>query len=94
MPTDHDHHPGLEQRLGTVGEAMTTPVLVLDADTPADVTARQLAEGAARAAGLHRGRVLGGVRREDLISARAEQARAGPAAADRRLERVDAGRRR
>ena len=24
-----NHHPGLEQLLGTVGEAMTTPVLVL-----------------------------------------------------------------
>ena len=24
-----DHHPGLEQLLGAVGEAMTTPVLVL-----------------------------------------------------------------
>ena len=49
-------HPALEQLLGTVGEAMTPPVLVLDADTPVDVAARQLAQGVAGAAMLHRGR--------------------------------------
>jgi CBS domain-containing protein len=62
-----DHHPGPEQRLGTVGEAMTTPVLVLDADTPADVAARQLGRGAAGAAVLHRGRLVGVVRLEDML---------------------------
>jgi CBS domain-containing protein len=62
-----DHHPGLEQLLGTVGEAMTTPVLVLDADTPADVAARQLGRGVA-AAVLHRGRVVGVVTLEDVVA--------------------------
>jgi hypothetical protein len=33
MSTTCDH-PTLEQLLGTVAEAMTTPVLVLDAETP------------------------------------------------------------
>jgi CBS domain-containing protein len=66
MPTDHDHL-GLEQ-LGTVGQAMTTPVLVLDADTPADVAARQLAQGVAGAAVLHRGRVVGVVRLDDVLA--------------------------
>lgn len=63
-----DHHPGLEQLLGTVGEAMTTPVLVLDADTPADVAARQLAQGVAGAAVLHRGRLAGVVTLEDVVA--------------------------
>ena len=65
MPT---HHPGLEHLLGTVGQAMTTPVLALDADTPADVAARQLAQGAAGAAVLHRGRVVGVVTLEDVLA--------------------------
>lgn len=67
MLTDHDHI-GLEQPLGTAGQAMTTPVLVLDADTPADVAARQLAQGVAGAAVLHRGRVVGVVRLDDLLA--------------------------
>jgi CBS domain-containing protein len=67
MLTDQDH-AGLERLLGTVGEAMTTPVLVLDADTPADVAARQLAQGVAGAAVLHRGRVVGVVRLEDVLA--------------------------
>jgi CBS domain-containing protein len=67
MPTDHDHL-GLEQLLGTVGQAMTTPVLVLDADTPANVAARQLAQGVAGAAVLHRGRVVGVVRLDDVLA--------------------------
>jgi CBS domain-containing protein len=63
-----DHQPGLEQLLGTVGEAMTTPVLALDADTPADVAALQLAQGAVGAAVLHRGRLVGVVTLEDVLA--------------------------
>jgi CBS domain-containing protein len=67
MSSDHDHL-GLELLLGTVGQAMTTPVLVLDADTPADVAARQLAQGAAGAVVLHRGRVVGVIRLDDVLA--------------------------
>jgi CBS domain-containing protein len=67
MRTNGDR-PALERLLGTVGEAMTTPVLALDADTPADVAARQLAQGVAGAAVLHRGRVVGVVTLDDLLA--------------------------
>jgi CBS domain-containing protein len=67
MLTDHGHI-GLEQPLGTVGQAMSTPVLFLDADTPADVAARQLAQRVAGAVVLHRGRVVGVVRLDDLLA--------------------------
>jgi CBS domain-containing protein len=63
-----DHHPGLEHLLGMVGQAMTTPVMVLDADTPADVAALQLGQGAAAAAVLHRGRLVGVVTLEDVLA--------------------------
>jgi CBS domain-containing protein len=43
-------------------------VLALDADTPADVAARQLALGAAAAAVRHRGRVVGVVTLDDLLA--------------------------
>jgi CBS domain-containing protein len=66
MPTDH--HPGREHLLRTVGQAMITPVLVLDADTPADVAARQLAGGGAGAVVRHRGRVVGVVTLDDLLA--------------------------
>ncbi|HWC40703.1 MAG TPA: CBS domain-containing protein [Actinomycetota bacterium] len=63
-----DHHPDSDHLLGTVGDAMTTPVLVLDADTPADVAARQLARGVAGAAVLHRGRMVGVVTLGDVLA--------------------------
>jgi CBS domain-containing protein len=63
-----EYHPGLEHLLGTVGEAMTTPVLILDADTPADVAARQLGRGAAGAAVLHRGRLVGVVTLDEVLA--------------------------
>jgi hypothetical protein len=47
MHTNGDD-PALEQLLGTVSEAMTPPVLVLDADTPADRAARQLGQHGSR----------------------------------------------
>jgi CBS domain-containing protein len=47
---------------------MTTPVLILDADTPADVAARQLTGGGARAVVRHRGRVVGVVTLDDLLA--------------------------
>jgi CBS domain-containing protein len=68
MPTDHDHS-GLAELLGTVGRAMTTPVLVLDADTPADVAARQLRQQRVWGAPvLHRGRVVGVVTLEEILA--------------------------
>jgi CBS domain-containing protein len=63
-----DHHPELDHLLGTVGDAMTTPVLELDADTPADVAARQLAKGVAGAAVMHRGRMVGVVALQDVLA--------------------------
>jgi CBS domain-containing protein len=66
MPSDN--HPGREHLLDTVGQAMTTPVLVLDADTPADVAARQLAGAGAGAVVRHRGRVVGVVTLDDLLA--------------------------
>jgi CBS domain-containing protein len=68
MGTNRDR-PALERLLGTVGEAMTTPVLVLDADTPADRAARQLRQlGVSAAPVLHHGRVVGVVTPSDLIA--------------------------
>ena len=68
MHTNGDD-PGLEQLLGTVGEAMTPPVLVLDADTPADRAARQLDQhGVSAAPVLHHGRVVGVVTPSDLLA--------------------------
>jgi CBS domain-containing protein len=66
MRTDHD--PTVERLLGTVGQAMTTSVLVLDADTPADVATRQLAGGVAGAVVLHRDRVVGVVTLADMLA--------------------------
>jgi CBS domain-containing protein len=68
MPTNGDRS-ALERLLGTVGEAMTTPVLALDADTPADRAARQLQQhGVSAAPVLHHGRVLGVVTPSDLLA--------------------------
>jgi CBS domain-containing protein len=67
MRTDHD--PTEERPLGTVGQAMTTAsVLILDADTPADVAAGRLAGGDAGAVVLHRGRVVGVVTLADILA--------------------------
>ena len=61
--------PVLGRLLGTVGEAMISPVLVLDADTPADRAARQLEErGVSAAPVLHHGRVVGVVTLSDLVA--------------------------
>jgi CBS domain-containing protein len=65
MRTDHD--PTMEH-LRTVGQAMTTSVMVLDADTPADVAAQQLAGGGAGAVVRHRGRVVGVVTLADILA--------------------------
>lgn len=68
MPTRQDHIE-LAELLGTVGQAMTTPVLVLDADTPADVAARELEQhGVWGAPVLHRGRVVGVVTLEEVLA--------------------------
>lgn len=68
MHTNGDD-PALEQLLGTVSEAMTPPVLVLDADTPADRAARQLEQhGVSAAPVLHHGRVVGVVTPSDLLA--------------------------
>ena len=61
--------PALERLLGTVSEAMTPPVLALDADTPADQAARQLQQhGVSAAPVLHHGRVVGVVTPSDLLA--------------------------
>jgi CBS domain-containing protein len=68
MPTT-GNHPGLEQLLGTVGQAMTTPALVLDADMPADRAARQLQQHrVSEAPVLHRGRVIGVITPADVLA--------------------------
>ena len=68
MCTDCDH-PALERLLGTVGQAITTPVLVLDADTPASVAARRLEHsGVSGAPVLDHGRVVGVITLSDLLA--------------------------
>lgn len=68
MSTTCDH-PTLEQLLGTVAEAMTTPVLVLDAETPASIAARRLEHsGVSGAPVLDRGRVVGVITLADLLA--------------------------
>jgi len=68
MSTDCDH-PELEQALGTVAQAMTINVLVLDADTPASVAARRLEHsGVSGAPVLDRGRVVGVITLRDLLA--------------------------
>ncbi len=68
MSTVRDGHE-LEDLLGTVAQAMTTRVLVLDADTPADVAARRLERtGVSGAPVLDRGRVVGVITLRDLLA--------------------------
>jgi CBS domain-containing protein len=60
----------LERLLGTVGEAMTGKVVVLTADTPADVAARRLEQAQVSGAPVvDRGRVVGVVTLRDLLVA-------------------------
>jgi CBS domain-containing protein len=62
-------HEELEQQLGTVAQAMTTNVLVLDADTPASIAARRLERsGVSGAPVLDRGRVVGVITLRDLLA--------------------------
>ncbi|HZC98871.1 MAG TPA: CBS domain-containing protein [Actinomycetes bacterium] len=69
MSTTGYDHQAPQQLLGTVGQAMTTPVLVLDADTPADVAARRLERsGVSGAPVLDRGRVVGVITLADLLA--------------------------
>jgi CBS-domain-containing membrane protein len=58
----------LESLLGTVGEAMTAEVVVLQADTPADVAVRRLERSRVSGAPvLGHGRVVGVVTLRDLL---------------------------
>ena len=58
----------LESLLGTVGEAMTAEVVVLQADTPADVAIRRLERSRVSGAPvLDHGRVVGVVTLRDLL---------------------------
>jgi CBS-domain-containing membrane protein len=58
----------LEGLLGTVGEAMTGEVVVLEADTPVDVAVRRLEHTQVSGAPvLDRGRVVGVVTLRDLL---------------------------
>jgi CBS domain-containing protein len=58
----------LERLLGTVGEAMTGEVIVLQADTPADVAIRRLEQTQVSGAPvLDHGRVVGVVTLRDLL---------------------------
>jgi CBS domain len=60
----------LERLLGTVGQAMTGKVVVLTADTPADVAARRLEQAQVSGAPVvDRGRVVGVVTLRDLLVA-------------------------
>jgi CBS domain-containing protein len=68
MSTDRDC-PELERLLGTVRQAMTARVLVLDAATPASVAARRLEQsGVSGAPVLDRGRVVGVITLSDLLA--------------------------
>ena len=58
----------LERLLGTVGEAMTGEVIVLQADTPADIAIRRLEQTQVSGAPvLDHGRVVGVVTLRDLL---------------------------
>jgi CBS domain-containing protein len=58
----------LERLLGTVGEAMTGEVIVLEADTPADIAIRRLEQTQVSGAPvLDHGRVVGVVTLRDLL---------------------------
>jgi len=64
------HETSLERLLGTVGEAMTGKVVVLTADTPADVAAHRLEQAQVSGAPVvDRGRVVGVVTLRDLLVA-------------------------
>jgi CBS domain-containing protein len=68
MTTVCDQHE-LEQLLGTVAQAMTTNVLVLDADTAASVAARRLERSRVSGAPVvDHGRVIGVVTLRDLLA--------------------------
>ena len=59
----------LEALLGTVGEAMTGQVVLLDADMAADVAARRLERtGVSGAPVVRRGRLVGVVTLRDLLT--------------------------
>ena len=60
---------GLEQVLGTVGEAMTSGVIALAADLPADVAVRRLEQaGSSGAPVVKAGRVVGVATLRDLLT--------------------------
>ena len=68
MTTTRATATSLEVLFGTVGEAMTSEVLVLDADTPVDVAVRRLEHSQVSGAPVvHRGRVVGVVTLRDLL---------------------------
>jgi CBS domain-containing protein len=68
MTTTLPHETGLERVLETVGEAMTGKVVVLTADTPADVAAYRLEQAQVSGAPVvDRGRVVGVVTLRDLL---------------------------
>ena len=68
MTTTESTATSLEGLFGTVGEAMTSEVLVLDADTPVDVALRRLEHSKVSGAPVvHRGRVVGVVTLRDLL---------------------------
>ena len=68
MTTMESTATSLEGLFGTVGEAMTSEVLVLDADTPVDVALRRLEHSQISGAPVvHRGRVVGVVTLRDLL---------------------------
>jgi CBS domain-containing protein len=59
----------LERRLGTVGEAMTDEVVLLEADTPADAAVRRLERTwVSGAPVIDRGRVVGVVTLRDVLN--------------------------
>ena len=67
--TEHANPASVTSALGTVGEAMTRQVIVLDASTPADVAARRLeAAGVSGAPVVARGRVVGVITLRDLLA--------------------------
>lgn len=59
----------LEDMFGTVGEAMTSDVLILEADTPADVALRQLQHAGVSGTTVTRaGQVAGVITVRDLVT--------------------------
>lgn len=75
-----DEKPGLEELLGSVGEAMTSPVVAVDERTMASEVARILERAGASGAPVTRdGRLVGVVTLKDLMSrAGSSQAITGP----------------